>query len=312
MAGSEIEAGRRHRLARRADGRVQPDRRRHGSYLQGFGGDTSNFAIAAARQGARVGLRQRARRRSLRPRCCASCGTREGVDHARREDRRRGLHRDLLRHPRRRRPPLQLLPRRLGGEPHDSRPTCRASASPRPACCTCRASRWRSRRAPATRAYAAIDIARAAGVQVCFDTNLRLKLWSIDRARAVMTDVMRRCDICLPSFDDITAITGLTEPDAIVDHCLALGASVVALKLGAARCDRRRRRAAPPHRAASLPRRWTPLAPATPSAAPSWRGWWPATRCSRPGAMPRSPRPCRPRAMVRSNRFRMRRACVPR
>jgi 2-dehydro-3-deoxygluconokinase len=81
--------------------------------------------------------------------------------------------------------------------------------------------------------YAAIDAARAAGAQVSFDTNLRLKLWSLDRARAVMSDVLRRCDIALPSWDDITAITGLTEPEAIVDHCLHLGAKVVALKLGA-------------------------------------------------------------------------------
>jgi 2-dehydro-3-deoxygluconokinase len=81
-------------------------------------------------------------------------------------------------------------------------------------------------------AYAAIDLARRAGVKVSFDTNLRTRLWPTDRARAVMTDVMRRCEICLPSHDDITAITGIAEPEAIVDHCLALGAQVVALKLG--------------------------------------------------------------------------------
>jgi 2-dehydro-3-deoxygluconokinase len=48
-----------------------------------------------------------------------------------------------------------------------------------------------------------------------------------------MTDVMRRCDICLPSLDDVAAITGLSDPDALVDHCLSLGAKIVALKLGA-------------------------------------------------------------------------------
>jgi 2-dehydro-3-deoxygluconokinase len=47
-----------------------------------------------------------------------------------------------------------------------------------------------------------------------------------------MTDVMRRCDILLPSLDDVAAISGLREPDAIVDWCLGLGAKVVALKLG--------------------------------------------------------------------------------
>jgi 2-dehydro-3-deoxygluconokinase len=81
---------------------------------------------------------------------------------------------------------------------------------------------------------AAIDIARAAGALVSFDTNLRRKLWPLERAREVMTAAMRRCDVLLPSLDDITALTGLEDPDEIVDHGLALGAKIVALKLGAA------------------------------------------------------------------------------
>jgi 2-dehydro-3-deoxygluconokinase len=47
-----------------------------------------------------------------------------------------------------------------------------------------------------------------------------------------MTEALRRCDIALPSLDDVRALTGLDDPDALVDHCLALGARVVALKLG--------------------------------------------------------------------------------
>jgi 2-dehydro-3-deoxygluconokinase len=77
-----------------------------------------------------------------------------------------------------------------------------------------------------------MDTAQAAGVRVSFDTNFRRSLWSIDRARAVMNDVMSRTDICLPSYDDVAAITGLAEPHALVDHCLRLGARIVALKLG--------------------------------------------------------------------------------
>ena len=80
--------------------------------------------------------------------------------------------------------------------------------------------------------YAALEVARNAGVKVSFDTNLRLKLWSIARARAVMSDVMRLADICLPSYDDVRAITGIDDADALVDHCLGLGAKTVALKLG--------------------------------------------------------------------------------
>jgi 2-dehydro-3-deoxygluconokinase len=81
-------------------------------------------------------------------------------------------------------------------------------------------------------ALAAITHARANGVQVSFDTNLRLKLWPLARARAVMLDAIRHTDICLPSWDDVTALTGLTGRDEIVDFLLALGPRVVALKLG--------------------------------------------------------------------------------
>ncbi|RFU47791.1 sugar kinase [Paraburkholderia sp. DHOC27] len=81
-------------------------------------------------------------------------------------------------------------------------------------------------------ALGAISHARAHGVQVSFDTNLRLKLWPLARARAVMLEAIRQTDICLPSWDDVTALTGLTGRDEIVDFLLALGPRVVALKLG--------------------------------------------------------------------------------
>jgi 2-dehydro-3-deoxygluconokinase len=58
-------------------------------------------------------------------------------------------------------------------------------------------------------------------------------LWPKDRARAVITDMMKLADICLPSRDDMAALTGIDEPDELADHALALGAKLVALKLGA-------------------------------------------------------------------------------
>jgi 2-dehydro-3-deoxygluconokinase len=72
----------------------------------------------------------------------------------------------------------------------------------------------------------------------------------MDRARAVMNDVIGRCDICLPSFEDVVAITGKTDPDDLIDHCLQLGAKVVALKLGdkgALVADTRQRYLIAPH-----------------------------------------------------------------
>src|SRR6059058_5465227 len=200
-------------------------------YLQGFGGDTSNFAISAARQGARAGyisaLGDDSHGRMLR-----ELWRREGVDDthvAVDAEAFTGIY--FVTHGPKghefsfmragsaasRMTPAQLPRAAIESAKvlHLSGISLAISAS---ACDTC---------------HAAIDIARRAGVKVSFDTNLRLKLWPLDRARAVMTDVMRHCDICLPSLDDIAAITGLTDPDALVDHCLALGAKIVALKLGA-------------------------------------------------------------------------------
>ena len=217
-------------------------------YLQGFGGDTSNFAIAAARQGARVAyvsaLGDDPYGALLR-----RLWDEEGVDHASvftdpaafsaiyfvTHDAR-GHHFSFFRSgsaasrltaaqlPRERIASAKLL--HLSGITLAISPT---------ACDT---------------AYAAMAMAREAGVKISFDTNLRLKLWSIDRARAVMNDVIARCDICLPSHDDVVAITGLTDPDALVDHCLRLGAKVVALKLGeqgALVADAARRHRIAPH-----------------------------------------------------------------
>jgi 2-dehydro-3-deoxygluconokinase len=200
-------------------------------YLQGFGGDTSNFAISAARQGARAGylsaLGDDGHGRMLR-----ELWTREGVDHSHVATdadaytaiyfvthgpgghefsfMRSGSAASRMR-------PSQLPRAAIASAKvlHLSGISLAISAS---ACDTC---------------YAAIDIARSAGVKVSFDTNLRLKLWPLARARAVIGDVMRLADFCLPSLEDIGALTGLSDPDALVDHCLELGAKTVALKLGA-------------------------------------------------------------------------------
>jgi 2-dehydro-3-deoxygluconokinase len=79
----------------------------------------------------------------------------------------------------------------------------------------------------------AIRIAKAAGASICFDSNLRLKLWSLDAARAAMQEVIAHTDIFLPSLDDVTALSGLQAPEAIVQWSHTLGAKTVVLKLGA-------------------------------------------------------------------------------
>ncbi len=83
-----------------------------------------------------------------------------------------------------------------------------------------------------TQCLQAIHIAKAAGAQICFDSNLRLKLWSLDTARKAMQEVIALTDIFLPSLDDVTALSGLQAPEAIVQWSHALGAKTVLLKLG--------------------------------------------------------------------------------
>ena len=94
--------------------------------------------------------------------------------------------------------------------------------------------------------FAAMRIARAAGVTVSFDTNLRLRLWPLDRARAVIHAAATLSDILRPGLDDARHLTGLADPDHILDFYLRLGPKIVALTLGAdgavvATTDRRER-----------------------------------------------------------------------
>jgi 2-dehydro-3-deoxygluconokinase len=200
-------------------------------YLQGFGGDTSNFAIAAARQGARVGYLS-----ALGPdpygQMLRELWDTEGVDHrsvATDDDAytaiyfvthgdtghqfhffRKGSAASRIK--------TQAIPReriKTAKVLHFSGISLAISETAREAC------------------FAAVEMARQAGVMVSFDTNLRLKLWPMSQAREVMRQAIALSDLCLPSFDDLRDMTGLSDPEAIVGHCLRLGAKTVALKLGA-------------------------------------------------------------------------------
>lgn len=79
---------------------------------------------------------------------------------------------------------------------------------------------------------AAIAHARECGTLVAFDPNLRLRLWPLERARALIHAAMASADIALPGLEDARLLTGLREPEAICDFYLRLGCRVVALTLG--------------------------------------------------------------------------------
>src|SRR4051794_9616834 len=81
--------------------------------------------------------------------------------------------------------------------------------------------------------FAAMDAAHAAGAKIAFDPNLRLKLWPMARAGALIAEAARRCDYFLPSLEDARSLSGLGEVDAVLGWCHELGPRVIALKLGA-------------------------------------------------------------------------------
>lgn len=80
---------------------------------------------------------------------------------------------------------------------------------------------------------AAMRLAKSSGTLVSFDSNLRLKLWSLEQAQLGIAQAVALCDLFLPSLEDMTALLGLSDANAIVDWGHAQGAASVVLKLGA-------------------------------------------------------------------------------
>jgi 2-dehydro-3-deoxygluconokinase len=81
-------------------------------------------------------------------------------------------------------------------------------------------------------AFAAMQHARKVGTQVALDSNLRLSLWPLARAQACIRQAVGLCDLFLPSLEDMTALTGLTQASDIIAWSHAQGAAQVVLKLG--------------------------------------------------------------------------------
>jgi 2-dehydro-3-deoxygluconokinase len=79
---------------------------------------------------------------------------------------------------------------------------------------------------------AAMAMARASGVQVSYDTNFRPRLWPAEAARPVVEAAARGADILKTSVEDCEALLGLGAPAAIAEHFLALGSGAVIVTLG--------------------------------------------------------------------------------
>jgi len=200
-------------------------------YLQGFGGDTSNFAVSAARQGAKVGYLS-ALGDDVYGAMLRAMWREEGIDDS-------GVATDVDAFT-----AIYFVTHDAAG--HHFSFFRRGSAAsritfaqlPHEAIAAARVlhvsgiSLAISETARET-CLAAMRAARAAGALVSFDTNFRATLWPRATARAAIDEAIALADICLPSHDDLAALTGLGAPEDLIAHCLARGARIVALKHGA-------------------------------------------------------------------------------
>ena len=211
-------------------------------YLHGFGGDTSNCAIAATRLGARAGYVTRVGGDAFGREFLALWKS-EGVDVT-----GVGVDADA---------PTGIYFVTHGATGHEFSYLRAGSAASRmrPADLPLDAIRAAKvlhlsgiSQAISTSAcdscFAAMETARGSGIKVSYDTNLRLKLWPLPRARAIVRASLALADWALPSLEDAKLLFGHDDPDAILDACHADGAPLVVLRCGARGCvvsDGRRR-----------------------------------------------------------------------
>ena len=210
------------------------------NYLQGFGGDTSNAAIAAARAGARTAYLTRVGADTF-GNVLLDLWQREGVSTAavqRDESAPTGIY--FVTHGkaghefsylRAGSAASHMTPKWLNVI--DDNTVCAADVISSAHILHLSAISLAISPEACDTAFAAMALARTSGTRVSFDSNLRLKLWPLARAQACIAQAVALCDIFLPSLEDMVTLTGLTEPNAILDWSHARGARTVVLKLGA-------------------------------------------------------------------------------
>lgn len=200
-------------------------------YLEGHGGDTSNAAIAAARSGASVGYITAIGRDGPGDSLMA-LWAREGVETAtviRSAEAPTGIY--LVTHDARGHHPTFY---RRGSAASRFRPEDVPEAAIRAARVLHVSGISQAISESACDAvFHAIAVAKAAGVLVSYDTNLRRALWPLPRAVAVMHAAIARADIALPSLDDARAMTGLATAEEVAGFYLRLGCPLVLVKCGA-------------------------------------------------------------------------------
>lgn len=80
--------------------------------------------------------------------------------------------------------------------------------------------------------WRAIEVARAKGVTVVYDPNIRLNLWSREKARDVTERFLKAADIVLPGLEDIQMLYGQISGGEALDLLRSMGCDRFVLKAG--------------------------------------------------------------------------------
>lgn len=199
-------------------------------YLQGFGGDTMNCAIAAARQGARVAYLTRLGDDEF-GRQMLQLWQREGIDaSAVQLDRQAHTAVYFISH---------------GPSGHTFSYLRKDSAASRFAVADLPAEILGNTRfffssgiteaisdSAREAVFAAIEMARGAGARFVFDTNIRPALWPATLARDIVGKTAAFSDYFLLSLEDAEMLCDTADTDAVLDWCDRAGAGISILKLG--------------------------------------------------------------------------------
>ncbi len=205
------------------------------TFHRGWGGDTSNFIVAAARLGGSCGYMTRVGGDEF-GRSFLDLWRREGVDASRvivepegrtavyfialDQDGRHSFTYYRAGSPASRLGPADLDATYLGAARlvHTSGITQAISASARDA------------------AVAAMAIARARGVTVSYDANVRPGLMAVEQLREIVTDAFGRADLVFLSSEDASHLFGPLAADEVVARVLERGPTIVVLRQGPRGC----------------------------------------------------------------------------
>lgn len=200
------------------------------AFAVGYGGDTSNFTIAAQRAGARTGYVTRIGDDDFGAAFLRLWeGEGVGTDHVVREPGgRTGIYfisrsesGSSFTYYRAQSPASRLAPADIPADAVGRARLVHLSGITQAISTTaCDAS------------FHTMRLAREAGTLISYDPNLRPALWPAERARAVVMRSVELCDIALPNLAEGRLLTDADEPEDVLDAFVRRGPSIVVLKMG--------------------------------------------------------------------------------